>query len=208
MTRILNYIVGILAFMPVSTLAAQDTSLLERMYDNVSVSCVEISYDYSFTMSGIKTVGQGILHAQGSLWHMEGNGIIMWCDSLTVWIADPASKEVLIEPAVEEEGDYLSNPALLFVDMDEVFTVQKARPTADGEAMLYILRPEKSCDISYCNIEINKGDASVRNAVFAMTDGNLLEIAVSSMTFSPKRLPASFRPSSPFDSSWIITDLR
>ncbi|MBQ6688212.1 MAG: outer membrane lipoprotein carrier protein LolA [Bacteroidales bacterium] len=190
-----------------SALTAHAQNLIDTMYTKVMESHVELVYSYSFRMSGVNNVGQGILSAQDDLWHVDGNGIQMWCDGSSMWVVDPSLKEVVIEPAVLE-ADYLSNPALLFTRMDDCFNVRMARSSADGDTMLYVLEPKHSGDIDYCNIEVFKDDASIKSATFAMTDGNLLNIEVSSMTFSPKRPHTSFRPQTSFDSSWIVTDLR
>lgn len=190
-----------------SALTADAQNLIDTMYAKVMESHVEMVYSYSVRVSGINTVGQGVLYAQDDLWHVDGNGIQMWCDGSSIWLVDPSLKEVVIEPAVQD-ADYLSNPALLFTRMHACFNVRMARTSGDGDTMLYVLEPIHSGDIDYCNIEVFKKDASIKSATFAMTDGNLLNIDVSSMAFSPKKSQAMFRPRNDFDSSWIITDLR
>lgn len=204
-----RYIVPLLLTLTLALPAsAQDTSLLERMYSKVSGVCLELTYSYTARMYGTKAVGSGVLASQGACWQMMGNGFEMWCDAKTVWVADPAAKEVVIEDASTDRNDYMANPALLFVNLSETFKVQTARPVDDGRAMLYVLVPSVGCDIEYCNMEIRKSDASITQGSFIMTDGNVIDITVSAMRLLPVRPVADFRPSISFDSSWIVTDLR
>lgn len=190
-----------------SALTSNARTLIDTMYSKVMESHIELVYTYSVRVSGINTVGQGTLYAQDDLWHVDGNGIKMWCDGSSMWIVDPTLKEVVVEPA-GHGTDYLSNPALLFTQMDRYFNVRKSSASEDGESMLYILEPKQSGEVQYCNVELFRKDASIRSATFAMTDGNLLEIKVSSMIFSQKKNLDAFRPAISFDSTWIVTDLR
>lgn len=188
--------------------ARQDVSLLDRMYSRMTDACVGMEYSYSTRMYGTKTIGSGILTVQGGYWMMKGNGLEMWCDATTVWIADVEAKEVVIENASADRSDRMANPALLFVNLSDSFKVQSSRAVNDGKSMLYVLVPTVGCDIGYCNIEIRKSDASITKGSFIMTDGNVIDIIVSSMEFHPLRPAEDFRPSISFDSSWIVTDLR
>lgn len=192
-----------------SMLSAQDTSLLDRFCKGVSQSCVDMSYTYSARVSGIKNVGQGTLSTQGLMWAMKGNGVEMYCDSASLWVLDPALKEVVIEPAsADAQNQILTNPAVLFVSMKDVFNVREVQNTSDGNALRYILYPKAEGDFDYFNVEILKSDASVRNGTVALKDGTLINIEVSSMKLTPKRSVEDFRPHTIFDSSWIITDMR
>ena len=192
-----------------SMLSAQNPTLLDRFYEGVSQSCTDLSYTCSVRLSGVNNVGQGTLSAQGLMWVMKGNGVEMYCDSTTLWILDPALKEVVIEPAsADARTQLLTNPAALFVHMKDMFNVRDSRNTSDGDAILYILQPKAQSDFDYFNVEIAKSDASVRNGTIALKDGTLIKIEVSSMKLTPERPVEDFRPRTLFDSSWIVTDLR
>lgn len=192
-----------------SVLSAQNTTLLDRFYEGVSQSCTDLSYTYSARISGVNNVGHGTLSAQGLMWTMKGNGVEMYCDSASLWVLDPALKEAVIEPAATDaQAQILTNPAVLFVRMKDVFNVRESRNTSDGDAVLYILQPKTSGDFDYFNVEISKSDASVRNGMIALKDGTLIKIEVSSMKLTPERPVEDFRPRTVFDSSWIVTDLR
>ena len=206
MKKILSVLLGVLWVCAVS---AQDVELLEHFYRNVSDSCVEMSYKYSVRLSGVNNVGAGNIVAQGLKWKMEGNGVEMYCDSLNIWVLDPSLKEVVIEPVADGADVQLqTNPASMLVRLQDMFKVRDSRPTEDGKAVLYILDPKDKGSMDYFNVEISKADAAVRAASFALPDGTLVKIEVSSMKLTPKRGVEDFRPRTVFDSSWIVTDLR
>lgn len=208
MRRIVCFSLSVLLIcLAAGNVRAQDVSLLKRFYGEISDSCTEIVYSYDTRISGIRTVGEGTLLVQGKCWHMEGNGVVMWCDSVNLWIADPELKEVVIESASEDYGE-TSNPAILFVRLEDMFDVREALPSSDGSSIVYVLVPDSPGKIEYCNLEISKSDASIRKGEFIMSDGNLITVNVSEMKILPKRGVESFRPSGEFDSSWIVTDMR
>lgn len=203
-----SLLAAVLLLVPVLS-NAQDTSLLTKFYQGIADSCLDISYTYSTRISGIENKGQGTLLSQGMMWKLDGNGVQMYCDSLSVWIIDPQMKEVVIEPAPEDERtQWMSNPAVIFSRLSTLFNVNEALPSRDGKAVIYVLKPKDPGDIDFCNIELLKSDASVRNASVALSDGTLIKIEVSSMKLTPETSVEAFRPHMSFDSSWIVTDLR
>lgn len=190
-------------------LAAQDISLLDKLSERISKSCLDLEYSYSVRISGINNVGQGNLQCQGYMWKMIGNGVEMYCDSSALWVVDPTNKEVVIEPAeVEGKVQLQTNPAVLFVRLKDLFVVREVRKLSSQGTVLYILEPKKKGDIDYFNVEIAESDLSIRNAVISVSDGTLIKIGVSSMKLTPVRSVEDFRPRTIFDSSWIVTDLR
>ena len=191
------------------TVRAQGTDLLDRMCEAVSHSCVEMEYSFSARVSGVMTQGKGILKAQGNAWSMDGNGVRMWCDGSSVWIADTAAKEVVIERASEEvQTEFMTNPAVYFLHIKDVFDVNVSRATDDGKAMLYSLLPKEPGQLEYLNVELLKDSSMIRRGSFAMKDGNLIKIEVSSMKLTPVVPVEAFRPQTVFDSTWIVTDMR
>lgn len=192
-----------------SVLSAQDAALLNKFNRDVSGSCVELSYAYSFRNSGVTVSGSGELTSQGLFWKLIGNGVEMYCDSSALWVVDPNLKEVVIEPAVTENDEsYAVNPAILIVRMDKMFKLRDAVYTKDGKSVVYIMDPVEKGKFEYLNVELLKSDASIKGAVVALTDGNRIDIKVSSMKLIPLRTVEDFRPLKQFDASWIVTDLR
>ena len=105
----------LLILVPMLAASAQDQSLINRFYNGLSSSCLELSYKYVVRLSGTVNNGEGCLYSQGLMWRMTGNGVEMYCDSSSVWILDQAMKEVVIEPVAEADAnEWLSNPAVIF----------------------------------------------------------------------------------------------
>ena len=199
--------VALLCF--VQILSAQDMSLLDRLSERISRSCLELDYSYSVRISGVNNIGKGHLQCQGYMWKMVGNGVEMYCDSSALWVVDPSNKEVVIEPSEADAAVQLrTNPAVLFVHMKDLFVVRESMKLATNGTILYVLGPKQKGDIDYFNVEISESDLSVRNASVALSDGTLIKIEVSSMKLTPVRPVEEFRPRTVFDSSWIVTDLR
>jgi hypothetical protein len=183
-------------------------SLLDRMCANVAESCVTIDYAYTARLSGIDNIASGNLMTQGEKWVMRGNGIEMYCDGKSVWIVDPALKEVVIEPLQElQETEFLTNPAMAFVNVNDNFNVNTVNPSSDSKALIYSLVP-KNGEMEFLNIELYQDTALIRSMSFALKDGTLVTIKVSSMKLTPKISDETFKPRTVFDSNWIVTDLR
>lgn len=183
-------------------------SLLDRMCSNVAESCVTIDYTYTARVSGIDNIAAGNLMTQGEKWVMRGNGIEMYCDGKSVWIVDPALNEVVIESAQEQQTtDFLTNPARAFVNLYDNFNVNAINSSSDSKSLIYSLVP-KNGDMEFLNIELYKDSAAIRAMSFALKDGTLVKIKVSSMKLTPKIPSEAFRPQIVFDSKWIVTDLR
>ena len=204
-----NLVLSVIFVMVSMSMSAHQDDALDRFCSGLEGSCVEFSYSYSVRISGINNIGDGILTSQGPMWKLSGNGLLTCCDSVSLWVIDPSLKEVVIEPAsADAESRLQTNPASLFLDLRENFEVSQSRTSDQGEAVLYILRPKRSSDISYVNVEFSIKDGSLDNAVVALNDGTLIKIEVSSVKLTPVRPVEDFRPQTVFDSSWIVTDLR
>ena len=68
--------------------------------------------------------------------------------------------------------------------------------------------PKVKAGIEYLNIELLNDSALLRSVSFALSDGTLVTIKVSSMKLTPKSAAEMFKPQTVFDSKWIVTDLR
>lgn len=202
-------LIAVALFCFAQIISAQNVNLLDKLSEKISKSCLELDYSYSVRLSGINNLGQGHLQCQGYMWKMVGNGVEMYCDSTSVWVVDPANKEVVIESAaVEGKVQLQTNPAVLFVLMKDLFTVRESRKIDSKGTVLYILDSKQKGNIDYFNVEIAESDLSIRNAVISLYDGTLIKIEVSSMKLTPVLPIEDFRPRIKFDSSWIVTNLR
>ena len=118
-----NIIIGLLLLSGAGRSYAQDVALLDRLYEKFADSCVELEYTYTSKISGVNISGSGMLQIQGSMWHNEGNGIEIWCDGKTIWTADLAAEEVVIDSVSDASETELTNPALMFVHIKDLFNL-------------------------------------------------------------------------------------
>ena len=189
---------------------AQDTSALKQLCAKMTESSATLNYSYTLSVSGVKTVGDGVLYVQDQSYVMQGNGLKIYCNGSTVWLVDEAGKEVIIESVSQEANSYLSNPVLLLANIEAIFSV--SAPTSSGSSLTYKLTPKCDCGIASGAITLSAAGGSsyvFSSGTFKMSDGGQLGVKIKSMTFSSKK-PLTFYnlDLSTFDSSWMITDLR
>lgn len=189
--------------------AAQGTSVLEQLCAKLTSNAAVLDYSYSLNMSGVNTVGEGVLTVQDKSYVMQGNGIKIYCNASALWVVDEAAKEVLIDDVAQGEDAYLANPALLFTDLNAMFSV--GAPVRQGSLITYSLVPKVKCGVSSGTIILDSsGTVPVfQSGAFVTDDGSKISIKIKSMTFVEKK-PLTFYilDLSGFDSSWMITDLR
>ena len=196
-------VTGLLAILPAS-LVAQSTDLLDALYENFASHCISLDCEYSVVSQGVPSKGGCKVEVQGISYRMQGFGLDVYCDGETVWLLDPMAKEAIAEPVNDDSFSYMSNPALLFRDMDKVFKVASA--TASGSGMKYNMSARKPCGISKAVLEIDR-NSLLRIAEFTLDDGSVMKITVLSMQVQPLKTKESFAPGN-LSSDWIITDLR
>lgn len=196
-------VTGLLAILPAS-LVAQSTDLLDALYESFASHCISLDCEYSVVSQGVPSKGGCKVEVQGVSYRMQGFGLDVYCDGETVWLLDPMAKEAIAEPVNDDSFSYMSNPALLFRDMDKVFKVASA--TASGSGMKYNMSARKPCGISKAVLEIDR-NSLLRIAEFTLDDGSVMKIKVLSMQVQPLKTQDSFAPGN-LSSDWIITDLR
>ena len=205
----MRFVLTILMLFGLCISKAQDASLLNKLVDDLSKSCATIDYTYTARISGINNAGSGTLVSQGQMWNMVGNGVDMYCDGSALWVLDQASKEAIIEPVGDEQDtDFLTNPARMVLALLDSYTIDTVNPSSDSKAIMYSLLPKTVSNIEYLNLEIMTDSALIRKMSFAMSDGSLVKIEVSSMKLTPMVSAEAFKPQIEFDSKWIVTDLR
>jgi hypothetical protein len=189
---------------------AQNNGALETLYATVASSCVETTYTFTTILSGMKVQGDHVLEIQGDCWHLEGNGLEIWCDGQSVWTMDVPAKELVIEDADQNGAGALANPAVLLVRMHEWLDVSAKKTSPDGSSVLYVMtpKPDKESGIESLDLELRKADGTLRRGSFVLEDGNKVSLLFSSMKAKEKRPVSYYRPSQTFDMSWIVTDLR
>ena len=189
--------------------AAQVDSSLEQLRLKMAENASVMNYEYSLSLAGAKTTGTGVLTVQDKVYKMQGNGIKLSCDGSSVCVVDEAAKEIFIESVAQGDDAFLSNPALLFANLNTVFTVSD--PVRKGGEMVFNLTPKKACGLDSGTVTLNTtGVVPVFvSGLFKITDGGQLDVKIKSMTFVEKK-PLTFYTIdlSGFDSSWMISDLR
>jgi outer membrane lipoprotein-sorting protein len=189
-------------------LHAQGNAVLNSLYSKMSASCVSMDYSFTMNSSDVKVVGNGSVMVQDSAYSMTGNGLQIICDGKTVWIIDAESKEVMIESPSQGDEAYMDNPALLFVNLSDAFSVDGVKK--NGSVSTYVMSPMVSCGITAATLSVTSDPSPViSSAHFILSDGAEMDIKIKSMTFSEKKpLTSFFYDISGLDSSWVITDLR
>lgn len=185
-------------------LSAQE-SPLEKLYDSFSDSCVILKCEYSVNMSQTNICGSAVVKVQDNAYHMSGNGLEILCDGQTVWTMDPVTKEVMIESVGTEALAYMNNPALLFVNLEQVFEIRRQTPGADH--VFYELLSKEDCGMYGADVAVSN-DGVIRNGVFSLSDGNTMKVEVESVKKSARLPLTDFRPDFEFGSDWVVTDLR
>lgn len=94
-------------------------SVFDTLRQKSSEECICVEYEFSTTLAGFKTVGDGTVELQGSSYHMKGNGLEIYCDGMSTWLIDEAAGEVMIESADSKDAGFLANPILLLMNMEQ-----------------------------------------------------------------------------------------
>lgn len=193
---------------------SQDTSLLDRLYEDFSSDLVTLDISYVLEMASADMVGEGTVEFQGNAYRLSGNGIEVCCDGTDVWLMDPAAKEVYIEPVSDGVDAFIQNPALLFTGLNENFKVVNVKEGGHirepgVKDIVYDLIPKVSCGIEECSIQLKK-DGTLYYGTFVMSEGqaDIIRVKVDSIKKSDRKDISYFRPTLSFDSSWMVTDLR
>ena len=208
MKRYISLVCLLLCALPIVS-SAQSDSLLDRFYRDMASSCMGMDIKYGIQMPGVKVDGSGILEFQDDKWHLNGNGIEMWCDGNSVWTIDADAKEVVIDRVSNDNAsELMANPAILLIRINEFFKLKETVPGKDGKSLIYIMYPKADSFVSFVNPEISKSDASLRKTEFSLDDGTSVVVNVSSVKLMKKKPADYFSRPVNYDSSWIVTDLR
>ncbi len=209
---LLTLFTAILSFIGVSV-PDEGRDMYDAFVNKLANSFVSVSYEYETEISGVKVVGEGNLFLQGRCYRYDADGLTVCSDSRSIWIADQAAREMVIEPV--DESSLAVNPATLLVNLAGAFTVKSTKKAGDG-VVIYHLLPAISFGIRECSITLSASDTQgtsstapfLKNASFTTDDGTAFSLVIKSVTFEePSRSPEFFLPSG-MDSDWVVTDLR
>lgn len=202
MSAISRYLVVLLLAVAPHMLSAQNQ--LERLYDTFANNCIALDCTYSVESDVVPVKGQCEIEFQDTSYKMKGGGLEIFCDGASVWILDSGLMEAVIEPVSDDSHTYMSNPALLFRDMDQMFSVSGS--SSAGSVMRYRLSAQKPCGVRTAVLDIDT-DAVLQKAEFTMDNDCVIKIDVKSVTVMPKQENSAFTPGK-ISSEWVVTDLR
>lgn len=202
MSAISRYLVVLLLAVAPHMLSAQNQ--LERLYDTFANNCIALDCTYSVESDVVPVKGQCEIEFQDTSYKMKGGGLEIFCDGASVWIMDSGLMEAVIEPVSDDSHTYMSNPALLFRDMDQMFSVSGS--SSAGSVMRYRLSAQKPCGVRTAVLDIDT-DAVLQKAEFTMDNDCVIKIDVKSVTVMPKQENSAFTPGK-ISSEWVVTDLR
>ena len=204
MTYIFRYLLILCMAVVPSGLSAQNNALLDDLYNTFADHCIVMDCVYSIESDAVPVKGQCEVEFQGTSYKMKGGGLDIFCDGESVWLMDADAMEAVIEPVSDDSYSYMSNPALLFRDMDKVFDLKGA--SANGSGMRYWLTARKPCGVKSSVLDIDK-DAVLKKAEFTMDNDCVIRIDVKSVKALPKKEDSAFAPEK-ISSDWVVTDLR
>lgn len=202
MNTIFRYLVVLLLTVAPHMLSAQNQ--LERLYDTFANNCIALDCTYSIESDVVPVKGQCEIEFQDTSYKMKGSGLEIFCDGASVWILDSSLMEAVIEPVSDDSHTYMSNPALLFRDMDQMFSVSGS--SSAGSVMRYRLSAKKPCGVRTAVLDIDT-NAVLQKAEFTMDNDYVIKIDVKSVAVMPKQENSAFRPGK-ISSDWVVTDLR
>ena len=105
--------------------AGPQQSVLDALRQNTSGGCIQVDYEFSSSVSGVKATGEGTVSIQGNSYHMKGNGVEIYCDGTSTWLIDEPAQEVTIESADSKDAGYLANPVILLMNLEKSATAYK-----------------------------------------------------------------------------------
>jgi hypothetical protein len=202
MNTIFRYLVVLLLAVAPHMLSAQNQ--LERLYDTFANNCIALDCTYSVESDVVPVKGQCEIEFQDTSYKMKGSGLEIFCDGASVWILDTGVMEAVIEPVSDDSHTYMSNPALLFRDMDQMFSVSGS--SSAGSVVRYRLSARKPCGVRTAVLDIDK-NAVLQKAEFTMDNDCVIKIDVKSVAVMPKQENSAFTPGK-ISSEWVVTDLR
>lgn len=210
------FIAATVALFALPTVSFAKSKTLDAFVSKVSASLV--SFDYSFTMPTrkAKMTGNGNVKVQGNSFHMDGNGLEIWCDGKTRWTIDRVSEEALIESVDDSYDSYATNPALMIASIDNAFkeisfvSSKFGGKVVDASVLTPVSKGKGSMDISGLKLFFKSGTTNLIGAEVTLNDGSVSDFAITNMRFEDAgKSKESFRfNEKTLDSSYVVTDLR
>lgn len=191
-----------LSFLTMQSFAQTPLESLRKMFSSGAVS---ISAEYEMIVQQMPVVGNSEILLQGKMYHLQGNGLEVFCNGDALWTVDESSMEVVIEPCDAITESYTTNPVLLLAELDDFFEIRSQKGI--GDKTEYTMTAIKDCDISQAQLTL-ASDGRVMTGKFTLEDGNVVSVKVLSMKKTDPVSESVFTPSRTFSRDWVVTDLR
>lgn len=191
-----------LSFLTMQSFAQPPLESLRRMFSSGAVS---ISAEYEMIVQQMPVVGNSEILLQGKMYHLQGNGLEVFCNGDALWTVDESSMEVVIEPCDAITESYTTNPVLLLAELDDFFEIRSQKRI--GDKTEYTMTAIKDCGISQAQLTL-ASDGRVMTGKFTLEDGNVVSVKVLSMKKTDPVSESVFTPSRTFSRDWVVTDLR
>ena len=207
MKKIQNILSAALLLSVSLNLQAQEDAV-RSFADKVAASRVSFSYTYVMDDGDVALNGTGSIVTQGDCYHMEGDGLEIWCDGKSVCTLDKSAGEVVFEPVWAGSGAFV-NPAALVSNVDREFTWSSGKSgTFKGRPVLqYELAPATaSGDIEGMELFFSEDGKTLYGAELETSKVNLV-FTFSSFSFERPGEASEFMAPD-FGPEYFVTDLR
>ena len=193
MKSLLCILLTVFSACPVSGNSQPQTDAVMSFVSRISGGCV--SFRYSFVIKALsssgKVTGEGSVLMQGASYHLQGNGMEVWCDGNSVWTADLSSKEALILSDLPTHFSWQSDYR------EGTFSSQPSR--------VFLLKPLLKSDMQSLELFFDSRGMELLGGRMLLKDNVSATFFISGLSVRetvPKFVPESF------PSEWIVTDLR
>lgn len=161
------------------------------------------AFEYSFVSHGgnAPLAGSGRAVVAGDCYRIVGDGLDIRCDGSVRWTADSAAGEMVIEPAQGQALDFVSNPALIFRNLDTCFS---STAVSRNEFILTPYCQDNGIDRLTITFASNGSPCSAK---LSMSNGVVAEFTVSGFVFGAPEEPFTFSKTDLKDYR-NVTDLR
>lgn len=204
MKRILAAFLMVVPF----ALGAQNESILSAYATKLASN--SLSFDYSFEVkSDVTVTGNGRASLSGASYHMEGNGMEIWCDGSTRWTLDVSAKEAYIESVADDSSNYLDNPVMLLAGLDKAFKVNGVRTASFGGETVKAVDMVPSVEgTDLETVVLYVSGVTPKGAKLTVGDGTSTIFRLSKVTWTPGTDKVYAFDISTLDNSYLVTDLR
>lgn len=169
-----------------------------------------VSFDYAFEVKTEVTVtGSGNAALSGDSYHMNGNGMEIWCDGKTRWTLDTAAKEAYIESVDDDSSDYLANPVLFLSGLDKAFKLTGISDVSfKGETVKALALEPAVDETKISSAVLYVSGNTPKGAEIRIDDGTVTVFSLSNVNWTAGTDKVWAFDVATLDDSYVVTDLR